>query len=188
MTRTTTREMYIPKNATKVEAKGCAAVFYLYANAQGKPAAKAFVGKALKPTWGFWFPTPAAREKKIADTIAAAKDRMVRVRAGRADRSQPSTLKLGDILYTSWGYDQTNIDFYQVTRLVGPTTVEIREIHSRDVDNHGSHDSSRCVAVPDSFKGEAMTKRVSYGNNITIASYANATPWDGKPKSYSWGH
>lgn len=26
-------------------------------------------------------------------------------------------LKVGDVLYSSWGYDQTNIDFYQVERL-----------------------------------------------------------------------
>ena len=34
-------------------------------------------------------------------------------------------LKVGDYLYESWGYDQTNIDFYKVTELVGKSSVKI---------------------------------------------------------------
>ena len=26
------------------------------------------------------------------------------------------TLKVGDVMYSSWGYDQTNVDFYKVVR------------------------------------------------------------------------
>ena len=33
---------------------------------------------------------------------------------------------LGDIFYTSWGYDQTNIDFYQVVALKGKHTIVLR--------------------------------------------------------------
>jgi hypothetical protein len=34
----------------------------------------------------------------------------------RMKRQMPHSLKVGDILYSSWGYDQTNISFYVVTR------------------------------------------------------------------------
>ena len=34
---------------------------------------------------------------------------------------------LGDIFYTSWGYDQTNIDFYQVVQLKGKHTLVLRQ-------------------------------------------------------------
>ena len=37
-------------------------------------------------------------------------------------------LQIGSILYTSWGYEQTNIDFYQVIELIGTSTVVLREI------------------------------------------------------------
>ena len=34
---------------------------------------------------------------------------------------------LGDIFYSSWGYDQTNIDFYQVVALKGKHTLVLRQ-------------------------------------------------------------
>ena len=39
-----------------------------------------------------------------------------------------NSLQIGSILYASWGYDQTNIDFYEVTKLIGRTTLELREL------------------------------------------------------------
>ena len=33
---------------------------------------------------------------------------------------------LGDIFYSSWGYDQTNVDFYQVVALKGKHTIVLR--------------------------------------------------------------
>ena len=41
-----------------------------------------------------------------------------------------ASVKIGDIFYDSWGYDQTNIDFYQVVGLRGKSSVELRAIHS----------------------------------------------------------
>lgn len=40
----------------------------------------------------------------------------------------PRGVKVGDIFYTSWGYEQTNLDFYQVVGLVGKVTVKLRKI------------------------------------------------------------
>ncbi|STO91553.1 hypothetical protein [Fluoribacter dumoffii] len=37
-------------------------------------------------------------------------------------------LQINSILYSSWGYDQTNINFYQVIELVGNATVVLREL------------------------------------------------------------
>lgn len=38
---------------------------------------------------------------------------------------------LGDIFYSSWGYDQTNIDFYQVVQLKGKHTLVLRRIKEK---------------------------------------------------------
>ena len=35
---------------------------------------------------------------------------------------------VGDILYSSWGWEQTNIDFYQVVGLRGKHTLQLREL------------------------------------------------------------
>lgn len=38
--------------------------------------------------------------------------------------------EIGDILYCSWGYEQTNIDFYQVVDKRGKTTLVLREVNA----------------------------------------------------------
>mgnify|MGYP003662304800 CR=1 FL=1 len=43
-------------------------------------------------------------------------------------------LEENDILYSSWGYEQTNINFYKVKRLCGKTQVELVKIEKRYAD------------------------------------------------------
>ena len=38
-------------------------------------------------------------------------------------------IKVGDIFHASWGYDQTNNDFFQVVALVGESSVRVREVN-----------------------------------------------------------
>lgn len=55
-----------------------------------------------------------------------------------ATETLPATVKVGDIFYNSWGYDQTNIDFY-VVDAVSPTgkTCTVRPCGSQIVEAHG---------------------------------------------------
>ncbi len=69
--------------------------------------------------------------------------------------------KLGQIIYNSWGWDQTNIDFYQVIE-VKPKSIKIRAIKSayaKDQKGCGPM-SAYVVPVQNDFKGETETKRV----------------------------
>lgn len=45
-------------------------------------------------------------------------------------------VNVGDIFYDSWGYDQTNIDFYEVVRLTG-AGVEVRPVASKILEANG---------------------------------------------------
>lgn len=38
-------------------------------------------------------------------------------------------VRVGDIFCSSWGYDQTNVDFFQVVALVGESSVRVREVN-----------------------------------------------------------
>lgn len=38
-------------------------------------------------------------------------------------------VSVGDIFYTSWGYEQTNVNFFQVVQLVGKMSVRVREVY-----------------------------------------------------------
>ena len=43
-------------------------------------------------------------------------------------------VKVGDLFYASWGYEQTNVDFFQVVALVGESSVRVREVYPPMVD------------------------------------------------------
>lgn len=77
---------------------------------------------------------------------------------------------------SSWGYDQTNIDYYEVTKLIGKTMVEIREIGAESVSDNGPAMTGSCVPRPGHYIGEPMRKTVSTydGQSVRIASYASA--------------
>ena len=38
-------------------------------------------------------------------------------------------VKVGDLFHASWGYDQTNNDFFQVIALVGESSVRVRQVN-----------------------------------------------------------
>ena len=46
-------------------------------------------------------------------------------------------VKVGDVFYESWGYEQTNIDFWEVVKLRGKTQVVLRAISSKVVETLG---------------------------------------------------
>jgi hypothetical protein len=47
----------------------------------------------------------------------------------KAERAKPHDFKVGEIIVNSWGYDQTNIDFYEIVK-VSASYVWLREIGS----------------------------------------------------------
>jgi hypothetical protein len=188
MRHTFTRDFYIPQGARPVDCSGTDAAVYVYeAERQGKtvPLAIGFHGKAAKPDWHHSFRDDERRQRHIASFLEGRKARAAAMTQRKAERNKPHTLKVGDILRSSWGYDQTNIDYYQVTRVPGPMTVEIREIAASSSGEDGFM-TAKCTAVRDAFKGPPMIKRATADNCVRIASYAYASPWDGKADRYSW--
>jgi hypothetical protein len=98
-------------------------------------------------------------------------------------------VKVGDIFSASWGYDQTNVDFYEVVRLTGASVV-VRKIASRDVGGGAAAQwSGKAVPVPGQYTGEEMTKRIITGYqgrpSFKVTSYSWASLWDGEPEYYS---
>lgn len=102
------------------------------------------------------------------------------------------TPKVNDILVASWGYDQTNVDFYKVLKL-SPSgkSVTIVRINSSVTEN-GFMCGTSVPAVPHTiskYDGEPKTKRVNLtdgGYYVSLNSYSNAYLWDGQPERCSW--
>ena len=92
----------------------------------------------------------------------------------------------GSIIYNSWGYDQTNIDFYQVVESKEKSVI-LREIASSTVAGSEGFMSASVKPIKDYFVGEPILKRinisVSYNGDISyyikakhgcFCEYANA--------------
>lgn len=95
--------------------------------------------------------------KEQADARMQLKaERLERKRKARKQFVNPYTL--GQILYDSWGYDQTNIDWYQIVK-VGPRSVTIRPISGRITESAG-YMSGHTVPIPDQFTGDPVTKTI----------------------------
>lgn len=94
-------------------------------------------------------------------------------------------VKVGTILMNSWGYDQTNWDFYQVVK-VGSKSITIRQIDSKK-DYNPERMTGLATPIKDKFIGESMVKRLSYTNGILYVRLENGfgRVWDGKAKGYS---
>lgn len=149
----------------------------------------AFAGKAGKPLWHHWFGTAASRMKMITDSIASRKAHIARIEERTQKRREfKPTLKVGDILSSSWGYDETHVDFYEVTA-VKDKSVVICKIGKKTV--RESRGADYVAAVPGSCIGKPMTKRVTENNSVKVDYNTWARPWDGKPvyeTAAGWGH
>lgn len=176
------REWYIPENAAAVDCGNTDAVAYIYTKA-GVLYGLAFHGKAQKPDWHYRFRSEEECAKAIARLIESRKGRREQMAKRKADQNQPSKLKVGDVLRCSWGYDQTNVDFYQVTAVVGATMVEARPI--AEISRNTGDLCGRCKPDPDNFIGPARRYRVSHGDTIKTRGFgAYARPCGRDEETY----
>lgn len=102
-------------------------------------------------------------------------------------------LQVGDILSSSWGYEQTNVDFYQVQRLAGKTMVEVVKVENQIVDYN---ETSDYVKPYTANKGSKIYRRKIQGADterpyINISTFQFARLWDGTPQRQTnayYGH
>lgn len=124
----------------------------------------------------------------------------------------PTEVKVGDFFYSSWGYDQTNIDFYKVVGLTpSGKSVKVQKWTSKVVQDNGPQtyvvpgENPVMVRVPKpgvtqeeywamsywdreeatmEVPAKVETKRLAKYKTpaFTVNSYSSAWIWDGKPK------
>lgn len=173
---------YIPKDATAVEhANG---IVYTYAQ-DGRLYAIAYSGKRAKSDWHFKFRTEEQRNERIQQFFASLDAHAQRIAGQRQQRIQPHTLAVGDIIYNSWGYDQTNIDFYEVVK-TSANFVWLQPI-ARDLKETGFM-SGEVTPCPGTCHGEITQRRVHvYGSGNSVHfEFGAGCKWDGTPKHCSW--
>lgn len=76
-------------------------------------------------------------------------------------------VKVGDIYYTSWGYDMTIVNFFQVISVTAKRA-KLKEINSKVVDGSAGY-SGKVIPVKDSFR-----------ENAKVITTGTDTSYDGK--------
>lgn len=184
-----TRQAYIaslPPEA-QVYANEDGVVIYRYTSRQGYPSLMAFIGRSNKPGIHKSYMTEELQKKAFGNIIENVRSRAISKEESKMRSMQPTTLVVGDILVSSWGYEQTNVDFYQVTKIVGKRTVEIREIgHTSEFVPGMSTMSDYVMPVKDKFISGPEKKVVTNGSTISFASYRSAYKWEGRKQYRSW--
>lgn len=173
---------YIPQDSTiTINDGNC--IVYEWTDSKGRLCAIGYKGSSSKAVFHYNFHSEERRREYVAGwhkNILAYVEYKNEQKQKR--NSFEHTLKVGDILYSSWGWEQTNIDFYQVTEVRGKF-VTIQEI-SKNREETGWLQGT-CTPVKDSFKEEPLSRKVLEGNNVKLNSYAYAWVWDGKPKHWT---
>lgn len=92
---------------------------------------------------------------------------------------------VGDVFVLSWGYDQTNVDFWEVVRLTG-AGVEVRHLETVVVEEGNGTD-----LVEPGFPfgtGKVVRLREDAGTAYIAIRGDWARKWDGRPvRQTSWG-
>lgn len=105
----------------------------------------------------------------------------------------PVSPKVGDILVCSWGYDQTNIDWYEVIA-VTKASVRIRKMAGRILESGEGTDKVGPVPGSADPRDKGMIKRVKHYRDryyVTISDYSSAYLWDGSAQwqtAAGYGH
>lgn len=92
-------------------------------------------------------------------------------------------MKKGDILVSSWGYEQTNIDFYEVVKATTKTVVLVTLRSERHEDRYLRY---QAMPIPGSGFGTPFRRKIiQFGNEsyCRISSFESARLWKGKPES-----
>lgn len=162
------RQMYfnLLDNATIKEYPEINAVIYIGNDNKNKPSATGFTGTAGKPDFNYYFTSEERREKFISEWLQEQKNKIAYKEERKAKKQAPAIFelpyKIGDIIYNSWGYDQTNIDFYQVVRCT-KSSLFIKPIQSEYTDKRTGNSMAAYVRpVKDSFTGEEIRKKLQW--------------------------
>jgi len=153
------------------------------AEKRGERYIAAWMPRAKRPRYAYKVSTDKEYDIAVSKIAAEAEEfRRYDEAIDKASQTLRESLRVDDILYTSWGYEQTNVDFYQVTSIRG-CIVEIRPI-AAEITETGFM-CGTTVPVLDAFTGPARCHRI-VRNYLTVGYRQWAHKWDGTPCRCSW--
>jgi hypothetical protein len=174
-----TREQHIPKGSTKVADKHSDAVAYLSNSTRdGRPLLMVFYGKQSQPVANYVYKDNVRREQAIKEWFTSRQKAEAYTAKRHADRKNfVHDYKVGDILHTCWGYDQTNREFFEVTEVKGKFLI-LRELAQESY--RTSYDQGQCSPLPGAYLNKEPIRRLAQEHGIKISECRTA--WKSEPK------
>lgn len=185
-----TREMYLSvsrytwvKQVTPANAPTGTEVYF----EADRPIALCFTGESGKASIYCHYGSSDHRaqevEKWYAGILAAAAEKAAFEKA-KAEAVCPFTV--GQILYGTWGYEQTNVEFYKIKAVQGKRLTLVKM--SENVISDGIHHMSG-RATPNAETAETITRLALYrqwGWIVKESEFCQLRQWDEQPVSISW--
>lgn len=178
------RRTMAPATAQHARSKLGDAEAYTWTDSTGRLLAVAWIGRAMHPYSSgggrgsvYRFRSVEQRAEWVRECFRRATAHAEGARQARAEkaakRAAGHALQVGDVLRASWGYDQTNVEYYEVIALVGSTMVEYRKIGWQ---SEATGDMQGvCVPAPGQYTSAPKRARVSdYGNRDSIKVHSCA--------------
>jgi hypothetical protein len=130
---------------------------------------------------------------KVPQYNESIRKRAEAVKRARAERAGNERLLNavfeGAIFHHSWGYEQTNCDYYQVVARKG-RTVHLREIAGRTIEGSEGYMSDTRKPVKDHFTSDKiLKKRLQFtgdGRPYISFEFGWCDLWDGTANYCSW--
>lgn len=161
--------------------------------------------QAVKQAWAISYSKKRAGvgavKKKAATKVKAKKSKAtgemhtdtkshnvnIRVVSGIKKIGDLGTVNVGDIFVCTWGYDQTNVDFYRVIKKT-KTGVSIIPMSKKVIEYNDRYMTGKVLPGEDFAGSKPIRRKLNkYGDKyyISINTFSSARKWDGKAETFT---
>jgi hypothetical protein len=183
---------YIPNDSIAVEHPQGLGVAYVYRLGDRGYCVIAYGGKRNTSDFHYSYKTIEQAHEKIESWFKGLEQSQELKAKWRQERNKPHNFSVGDIVTNSWGYDQTNVDWYKVVRTTShyvwlqPICAHVQEngfMSGPSVPHISTEgDDPKNWGVVE--KGKVEMHHAS-GNNVSM-KFGSGSKWDGKERYCSW--
>lgn len=139
------------------------AVVYIGEFGSGFFTVTAFSGKRTKPDFNYYVKSAEEVEADIQTFYKRlCRSQAAKIEQRKQNRPTNADVQIGDIFESSWGYEQTNVNYYQVVGYRGKSMVLVREIAANRKET--GYFSGVCTPAENCFiSDEILIRRVTNG-------------------------
>ena len=178
----------------KAQVLPCGLKIIIALTGKGFPSLKIWRPKAIKPYQNYYYKTQEQLEKSLAEEIRQFELYKKMINDRKIERLGTSEdlkkIRVGDIYHGSWGYDQTQCEYWQIVEVHGKVAI-FREVMQKAIKGSESFMSENRKPLKDHFTSAKPIRRiVGFSQGVPYFNGDNEcyclSPWEGKENYCSW--